>query len=84
MVRNPGGPRTGGSCSSVDFPLQLEVQPVLTPCPVPVCTDNSHGPVLLAVQHLLKREKANLFESKSASVVFQIENKPDFLLTGLA
>lgn len=43
MARSPGGPRTGGSCSPSDFPLQFVIKLVLTPCPVPVCRANSPG-----------------------------------------
>lgn len=43
MARSPGGPRTGGSCSPSDFPLQFVIKLVLTPCPMPVCRANSPG-----------------------------------------
>lgn len=80
MARNPDGPRTGGSRSPSDFPLQLVIKLVLTPCPLPICTADSRGHYFCH-EAPTEKEINSLFESIFASGIFKTENKPNFLLT---
>lgn len=72
MARNPDGPRTGGSRSPSDFPLQLVIKLVLTPCPVPICTADSRGHYFCH-EAPTEKEINSLFESIFASGIFKTE-----------